>query len=66
MLLSFATLLICLVEPVCKGVKKKVTWRWDSGGIPWFYYPPPESNRRFGKWVEIIGLDFLWLRVLFQ
>ncbi|XVF45898.1 hypothetical protein PTKIN_Ptkin02bG0245100 [Pterospermum kingtungense] len=28
MLLSLATLLICLVELVCKGVKKKVTWRF--------------------------------------
>ncbi|XVF45899.1 hypothetical protein PTKIN_Ptkin02bG0245200 [Pterospermum kingtungense] len=55
MLLSLATLLFCLVELACIGIKEKITWRWNNGGIPWFYHPPP-SNKPFGKLIEIIGL----------
>ena len=56
MLLSLTSLLFCLVELFCRGRKEKITWRWSSGRIPWFYYPPPPRYRPFGTLVEIIGL----------
>ena len=56
MLISLTSMLVCLVELVYKGRKEKITWRWSSGRIPWFYYPPPPSNRPFGTFTEIIGL----------
>ncbi|XP_022762217.1 uncharacterized protein LOC111308167 [Durio zibethinus] len=56
MLISLTSMLVCLVEFVYKGRKEKVTWMWSSGRMPWFYHPPPPSNRPFGTLIEIIGL----------
>ncbi|XVF46013.1 hypothetical protein PTKIN_Ptkin02bG0253900 [Pterospermum kingtungense] len=44
MLLSLATMLLCSVELVCIGIKEKITWRWNNGGIPWFYHPAPSNK----------------------
>ncbi|KAH9725434.1 TIR domain-containing protein [Citrus sinensis] len=55
MLLSFAALVVCIVELVYKCQKQKAVWRWK--GIlpwPWFYYR--RRNRPFGNFKDIIGL----------
>ncbi|KAH7575831.1 hypothetical protein JRO89_XS02G0228200 [Xanthoceras sorbifolium] len=54
MLVSFTTMLICIIELVYKGGVERVAWRWREK-IPWFYYPSP-SNRPFGAISDIIGL----------
>ncbi|EOX97130.1 Serine/threonine-protein kinase PBS1 [Theobroma cacao] len=57
MLISLTSMLVCFVELVCRGRKEKITWRCSSTGrIPWFYHPPPPSNRPFGTLTEMIGL----------
>ncbi|KAL5787225.1 hypothetical protein ACOSP7_004174 [Xanthoceras sorbifolium] len=53
-LVSFTTMLICIIELVYKGGVERVAWRWREK-IPWFYYPSP-SNRSFGAITDIIGL----------
>ncbi|GMI87911.1 hypothetical protein HRI_002460400 [Hibiscus trionum] len=57
MLLSYTSMLLCLVELVCKGKRQKITWkwRWSDGRMPWFYRPPP-INTPFGTFIETIGL----------
>lgn len=52
MLMSFAALLICIVELIYTCQKKKVEWRWISI-LPWLYHP---RNRPFGNFKDIIGL----------
>ncbi|XP_021286440.1 uncharacterized protein LOC110418132 [Herrania umbratica] len=57
MLISLTSMLVCLVELVCRGRKEKITWSCSSTGrIPWFYHPPPPSNKPFGTLAEMIGL----------
>ncbi|KAL5856877.1 hypothetical protein ACOSQ3_004335 [Xanthoceras sorbifolium] len=55
MLLSFMTMLICIIELVYNGGEGKVAWNWRKK-IPWFYYPPPSHERPFGTVVDFIGL----------
>ncbi|KAL5856898.1 hypothetical protein ACOSQ3_004356 [Xanthoceras sorbifolium] len=53
MSISFAAMLICIVELIYKGKKEKVTWRWKES-LPWFYHPLP-SELPFGTFKDIIG-----------
>ncbi|KAL5787218.1 hypothetical protein ACOSP7_004167 [Xanthoceras sorbifolium] len=53
MSISFAAMLICIVELIYKGKKENVTWRWKES-LPWFYHPLP-SELPFGTFKDIIG-----------
>ncbi|KAH7575834.1 hypothetical protein JRO89_XS02G0229200 [Xanthoceras sorbifolium] len=54
MLLSFMTMLICIIELVYKGGVERVAWRWREK-IPWLYCPSP-SHRPFGTVTDFIGM----------
>ncbi|TXG51554.1 hypothetical protein EZV62_024078 [Acer yangbiense] len=55
MLLSFTTMLICIIQLAYQGGEAKVGWRWRPKKIPWFYYPSP-SDKPFGTVTDFIGL----------
>ncbi|KAJ0110629.1 hypothetical protein Patl1_03595 [Pistacia atlantica] len=46
MLLSFAALFICILEPIYKGRKGQFIWRWTR--LPWFYNAS-QNYRPFGS-----------------
>ncbi|KAJ0042743.1 hypothetical protein Pint_17474 [Pistacia integerrima] len=63
MLMSLATLLICITELVYQALKARVAWKWRQKIIPWFYYSSPGNRHRpFGSVTDIIGL----LSAIFQ
>ncbi|KAH9781547.1 TIR domain-containing protein [Citrus sinensis] len=55
MLLSFAALVVCLVELIYTCQKQKVVWRW-KGTLPWPWFYYRSRNRPFGNFKDIIGL----------
>lgn len=55
MLLSFAALVVCLVELIYTCQKQKVVWRW-KGTLPWPWFYSRSRNRPFGNFKDIIGL----------
>ncbi|XVF00711.1 hypothetical protein REPUB_Repub04eG0025000 [Reevesia pubescens] len=56
MLMAFVGLLACIAELAFKGVKERVSWRWDRK-IPWFYSSTTPTNYRcFGTCAELFGL----------
>ncbi|KAJ0011310.1 hypothetical protein Pint_33333 [Pistacia integerrima] len=63
MLMSLATLLICITELVYQALKARVAWKWRQKIIPWFYYSSLGNRHRpFGSVTDIIGL----LSAIFQ
>ncbi|KAI9162576.1 hypothetical protein LWI28_028635 [Acer negundo] len=54
MLLSFMTMLICIIQLVYQGGEARVGWK-RKGKIPWLYYPPP-NDKPFGTVIGFIGL----------
>lgn len=51
MLMSYAALLICIVELIYTCRKQRVRWKWIST-LPWLYHP---RNRPFCNFKDIIG-----------
>ncbi|ESR44941.1 hypothetical protein CICLE_v10003516mg, partial [Citrus x clementina] len=56
MLMSMATMIVCISELIYKVRSERVAWKWkEKIIIPWLYYPPP-SNKPFGSVTVFIGL----------
>ncbi|KAJ0078048.1 hypothetical protein Patl1_36696 [Pistacia atlantica] len=63
MLMSLATLLICITELVYQALKARIAWKWRRKIIPWFYYSSLGNRHRpFGPVTDITGL----LSAIFQ
>ncbi|KAK1576330.1 hypothetical protein Q3G72_013007 [Acer saccharum] len=54
MLLSFTTMLFCIIQLAYKGGEARVSWK-RKGGILWLYYTTP-SDKPFGTVIDFIGL----------
>ncbi|ESR44939.1 hypothetical protein CICLE_v10003708mg, partial [Citrus x clementina] len=57
MLMSMASMIVCISELIDKVRSERVAWKWKEEKIiiPWLYYPPP-SNKPFGSVTVFIGL----------
>lgn len=66
MLMSMATMIVCISELIYKVRSERVAWKWkEKIIIPWLYYPPP-SNKPFGSVTVFIGLFVPFFSVFSQ